>query len=68
MNRNDRETQLAPYNAGYAANQLAPWEQGMQGGAMSAAPAQPPATPLRKMHRLLRGRDPPTADPCRSSP
>jgi Mrp family chromosome partitioning ATPase/uncharacterized protein involved in exopolysaccharide biosynthesis len=56
MNRNDRETQLAPFNAGYAANQLAPWEQGASGGALGAPAGPPPATPLRKMHRLLRGR------------
>lgn len=57
MTRNDRESQLAPYHAGYGANQLAPWEQGgMPGGALGASAPPPPPTPLRKMHRLLRGR------------
>lgn len=61
MNRDNRETQLAPFQlgAGYGGSgQLAPWEQGsgMGGGGISAPPALPETTPLRKIHRLLRGR------------
>lgn len=62
MNRDNRETQLAAYHvgAGYGGpGQLAPWEQGggmSSGGGMGASSAPPEATPLRKIHRLLRGR------------
>jgi capsular exopolysaccharide synthesis family protein len=50
--------QLAPYNPNA---QLAPWEQpygyGQQGTALGApASAGPQPTPLKKVHRLLRGR------------
>jgi Mrp family chromosome partitioning ATPase/uncharacterized protein involved in exopolysaccharide biosynthesis len=65
MNRDSREIQLAPYNVGnpgygagyqgFGPGPLAPWEQG-GGGAMGAPSGPPPATPLVKMHRLLRGR------------
>ena len=63
MTRNDRDMQLAPYNigpagygAGYGPGALAPWDQPSAGGALGAAGAPPAPTPLRKMHRLLRGR------------
>ena len=59
MNRDNRvnpNMQLAPYGH---SSQLAPWEQPSSGGALGApaGPAgAPPATPLQKVHRLLRGR------------
>ena len=55
MNRDNRDTQLAPFPLSNA-QQLAPWEQPSAGalGAPAALPPQP--TPLKKMHRLLRGR------------
>jgi capsular exopolysaccharide synthesis family protein len=57
MNRENRDTQLAPFQFGNAPAQLAPWEQGPStGGGLGAANVPPQQTPLRKMHRLLRGR------------
>ena len=52
----NREMQLAPYNS---SAQIAPWEQPYGGpGTGLGAPAGPgaPQAPLKKVHRLLRGR------------
>src|SRR4051794_28122550 len=55
MTAMNRDMQLAPYNPA----PLAPWEQpyGSAGTALGtpAGPGGPP-TPLKKVHRLLRGR------------
>ena len=62
MNRDNRDMQLAPYNGGYGNGggygnaPLAPWEQGGGAGPLGAAAQPPEPTPLRKIHRLLRGR------------